>query len=277
MGANGPTGTGFGANIDNNAGTFDFKNSILAYPADGTNAYGTIIDQGFNISSDGSPAFGTNSHNHLDPELMALANNGGPTETMALTAGSPAIDAIFDSSAPPFDQRGVPRPFGPRSDIGAFEFNGTNVRTNSISGQITMGTNAYMGAVVVAVGGNSFSTQTDASGNYTLALPPGSYIVTPQPSGYFSPASLSVVLSTNVTGVNFSVANATAAIAANAASSNSVQLSFLGIPNLNYTVQASTNLINWQDIATISSQTNGAFFFSDSTTNFARRFYRAVP
>ncbi len=278
VGSSGPMGTGFGANIENKAGTFDFKNSILAYPAEGTNANGTIIDQGFNISSDGSPAFGTNSHNRLDPKLMGLANNGGPTETMALTAGSPAIDAIFDASAPPFDQRGVPRPFGPRSDIGAFEFNGTNgTGTNIISGQITMGTNAYMGAVVVAVGGNSFSTQTDASGNYNLALPSGSYVVTPQPGGRFNPASLSVVLSTNVTGVNFSVANAAAAITANSAGSNSVQLSFLGIPNINYTIQTSTNLINWQDIATISSQTNGAFFFSDSTTNFARRFYRAVP
>ena len=78
-------------------------------------------------------------------------------------------------------------------------------------------------------------------------------------------------------GMNFSVANAAAAIVANSANSNSVKLSFLGIPNLNYTVQASTNLIDWQDIATISSQTNGAFFFSDSTTNFTRRFYRAVP
>lgn len=272
-GTTGVSGTGYGANIENNAGTFIFKNSILAYPAGTTNAYGTIVDRGYNISSDGSPKFGTNSHNNLDPKLSSLANNGGPTETMALKAGSPAIDAIYDSSAPPFDQRGVPRPFGPRSDIGAFEY----VVTNTISGQIMVGTNAFVGAFVVAVGGNSFSTQTDSSGNYALALPSGPYVVTPQPSGYFSPADASVALSTNVTGVNFSVMNATAVIAPSGSSSNSIQLSFLGIPNLNYKIQASTNLINWQDITTISAQTNGSFFFSDTTTNFAMRYYRAVP
>ncbi len=272
-GATGASGTGYGANIENYAGTFIFKNSILAYPAGTTNACGTITDRGYNLSSDGSPKFGTNSHNNFGPKLSALANNGGPTETMALQAGSPAIDAIYDSSAPPFDQRGVPRPFGPRSDIGAFEY----VSTNTISGQIMVGTNAFVGAVVVAVGGNSFSTQTDASGNYALTLPAGPYVVTPQPGGYFSPVDTSVLLSTNVTGVNFSVMNAAAAIVSNGSNSNSVQLSFLGIPNLNYKIQASTNLINWQDLTTISAQTNGSFLFSDTTTNFAMRFYRAVP
>lgn len=68
-----------------------------------------------------------------DPKLGPLQDNGGPTETMALAAGSPAIDAgsAFDLGV---DQRGLPRPFdfgavgnathGDGSDIGAFESQG---------------------------------------------------------------------------------------------------------------------------------------------------------
>jgi len=44
-----------------------------------------------------------------------------PTETHALLEGSPAIDAGDDKHAPETDQRGVSRPQGDASDIGAFE------------------------------------------------------------------------------------------------------------------------------------------------------------
>jgi hypothetical protein len=50
-----------------------------------------------------------------------LAGNGGPTQTHALLAGSPAIDAADDGSAPATDQRGVARPQGQHADIGAYE------------------------------------------------------------------------------------------------------------------------------------------------------------
>lgn len=53
-----------------------------------------------------------------DPALGALADNGGPTKTMALAAGSPAIDVGGTCSE--FDQRGEPR-VG-KCDSGAFEF-----------------------------------------------------------------------------------------------------------------------------------------------------------
>ena len=52
-----------------------------------------------------------------DPLLEALADNGGPTATMALPAGSPAIDA--GDSCPATDQRGLPR--SGACDLGAFE------------------------------------------------------------------------------------------------------------------------------------------------------------
>jgi hypothetical protein len=65
-----------------------------------------------------------------DPLLGPLQDNGGPTQTMALMPGSPAIDA-GNSSGPSTDQRGDPRPVdftgipnaagGDGADIGAFE------------------------------------------------------------------------------------------------------------------------------------------------------------
>lgn len=87
------------------------------------NCSGTIVDAGHNLSSDASCVF-TNfgSLNNTDPKLGPLADNGGPTLTMALLAGSPAIDAGDNTSVPLTDQRGVARDFGAVTDIGAYEY-----------------------------------------------------------------------------------------------------------------------------------------------------------
>jgi hypothetical protein len=61
---------------------------------------------------------GSASH-PIDPLLGPLANNGGPTKTMALLAGSPCLQAGTSTGAPATDQRGVKRDKPP--DIGAFE------------------------------------------------------------------------------------------------------------------------------------------------------------
>jgi hypothetical protein len=66
----------------------------------------------------------------IDPKLGPLADNGGPTQTHALLAGSPAIGTGNAAAmagvgdVPLFDQRGAPygRVVGSRIDIGAFEF-----------------------------------------------------------------------------------------------------------------------------------------------------------
>ena len=64
----------------------------------------------------------------INPRLGPLADNGGPTQTMALLAGSPAIDqgANPDNTDKlATDQRGVPfvRTFGSQTDMGAYEVN----------------------------------------------------------------------------------------------------------------------------------------------------------
>jgi hypothetical protein len=57
------------------------------------------------------------------PMLLPLADNGGPTRTHALAAGSPAIDAGNNLAGLVTDQRGSPfvRVAGAAPDIGAFE------------------------------------------------------------------------------------------------------------------------------------------------------------
>jgi cysteine-rich repeat protein len=57
----------------------------------------------------------------IDPMLVPLQNNGGPTDTHALLPGSPALDKGEDANCPSEDQRGVVRPLGGKCDIGAFE------------------------------------------------------------------------------------------------------------------------------------------------------------
>lgn len=70
---------------------------------------------------------GTNNVSSTNPMLGALANNGGPTKTMALLTGSPAIDAgpnpVAEFTGNQFDQRGpgYARIVGGLADIGAFE------------------------------------------------------------------------------------------------------------------------------------------------------------
>ncbi len=60
------------------------------------------------LSSDSSCGFDLED---MDPQLGALANNGGPTFTHAPLPGSPVIDAGAASPVcPDFDQRGEPRP-----------------------------------------------------------------------------------------------------------------------------------------------------------------------
>lgn len=57
-----------------------------------------------------------------DPELEPLADNGGPTWTCGLGAGSSAIDAGTTVEEISTDQRGAPRPYGDSFDIGAYEY-----------------------------------------------------------------------------------------------------------------------------------------------------------
>ncbi len=74
----------------------------------------------------------------VDPDLGPLQNNGGPTQTMALLPGSPAINAGDTASVPDdirTDQRGngYRRIVDGRVDIGAFEFQDNRVLGHGVA------------------------------------------------------------------------------------------------------------------------------------------------
>lgn len=109
-------------------------NTIVANSPSGGNCAGFlqgIMNGGFfNIDDDGTCRVGIVADPMLDP--AGLQNNGGPTQTIALLPGSPAIDAIANGrngcgKVLNTDQRGLLRPAdgdgnGSAScDIGAFE------------------------------------------------------------------------------------------------------------------------------------------------------------
>lgn len=117
-------GTGdSGGGIYNGGGTSTLRNTIVAnnlisiYPV--RNCSGAITDGGGNLVWGDSSCPST--FINADPKLLALANNGGATQTMALDTGSAAIDAALPAHCPATDQRGVSRPQGAHCDIGAFE------------------------------------------------------------------------------------------------------------------------------------------------------------
>jgi CSLREA domain-containing protein len=112
---------------------FSVRNTILALNTVG--AVGMENDCGFAIvpplslgnnllSTDGPVGicegfYGPTDRIRANPKIGKLARNGGPTKTIALKQGSPAIGLAHKPSAPNRDQRGRKRDGNP--DAGAFE------------------------------------------------------------------------------------------------------------------------------------------------------------
>lgn len=114
----------------NTTGNVSFKNSIIkftgSYHVGATNpSYSSL---GYNVFSNSGLPVGTNAATDLlstDPVLLGLANNGGPTLTMALSTDqaipSQAINLIPVSSCLSKDQRGQSRTAGTFCDAGAYQ------------------------------------------------------------------------------------------------------------------------------------------------------------
>jgi hypothetical protein len=135
--ANNAAVTGSGGGIWNaGGGTLNLTNTIVAEntaTVSGPDIFGKVNTADHDLIGDGSgSAIITNlggnlvgtSTTPIDPRLGPLQNNGGPTETLALLASSPAIGHANNAKAPVTDQRGVTRVtgLGEVTDIGAFEF-----------------------------------------------------------------------------------------------------------------------------------------------------------
>ncbi len=127
-------GTGGGGGIEISGGTIALTGTIVATnevsgtPQDIQGAVSTAshnlvgVNSGLSGIKNGvnGNLLGT-SNSLIDPRLGPLQDNGGPTWTMALLPGSPAINAGVAVPDVTTDQRGVYRPQGRAPDIGAFE------------------------------------------------------------------------------------------------------------------------------------------------------------
>jgi hypothetical protein len=122
---------GIGDNVYSKGGSVTLQNTIVA-KGTSENCFGTMTSNGYNLSSDNTCNFNSRGDlNNHDPLLGPLQNNGGPTDTMALLPGSPALDAGNPTGCTDgqgnllkTDQRGMPRPDKEDSvgcDIGAYE------------------------------------------------------------------------------------------------------------------------------------------------------------
>lgn len=108
---------------------FSPRNTIIAhnqvYDDEGINCYeasGTA-SEGNNLENfDTCGLDGAGDKTLTDAGLLPRANNGGQTDTYALSSASPAIDAGTNAECPATDQRGTARPQGAACDIGAYEF-----------------------------------------------------------------------------------------------------------------------------------------------------------
>ena len=135
------TATGVGGNLSVLSGVVNLRNTIVAGGTATTrpDLDGAFVSQDYNLlqSFAGATITGTTTNNitGVSPNLAALANNGGQTDTQLPNVGSPVIDK--GGAGVNADQRGISRPFddplianatgGNGSDIGAVEFQPTDV------------------------------------------------------------------------------------------------------------------------------------------------------
>ena len=153
-----------GGGVDNEQGTVVVGDTIIA----GNTAFldgdviGAFSSVGYNLVGDesGSSGFATagdqvgTAAGPLNAVLGPLQDNGGPTPTVALLPGSPAIDAGSDAVIPPgiaTDQRGLPRITNGAVDIGAFESRGFTISLWSGNHQQAVAQTPFAAPLVVTV------------------------------------------------------------------------------------------------------------------------------
>ena len=178
--------------------TIEIHNTIVADNPGGNCSYPpTSMILGINIDSDGS----CGGMVLADPQLGPLANNGGLTMTHSIAPTSLARDNAF-GLCPATDQRGEPRPHGPKCDLGSFEYSGNvpPADTSQISGLVyndadesglpdpgeapLEGVELVLASGSCASPGVSQSVLTASDGTYLFELTPptaGSYCLSVDP------------------------------------------------------------------------------------------------
>ena len=142
-----------------NYGTISLTNTIVA----GNN--------GGDVGGGGSQT-GRNNLIGGNPLLAAMVDYGGPTATMALLPGSPAIGGGTSEGAPSSDQRGQPR--SGHVDIGAFQSQGFTIApTGGSNSQSTPVNQAFPKPLVFTVTANNPAEPVDGGIVHFVVTPIG--------------------------------------------------------------------------------------------------------
>ncbi|HWE03502.1 MAG TPA: Ig-like domain-containing protein, partial [Tepidisphaeraceae bacterium] len=168
-------------------------------------AAGTVASSGANdIVQTGSVY--TIAASVANPDLGALANNGGPTDTFAPAADSPAINAASNALIPTgvmTDQRGYTRVANATVDIGAYEYGAIDlanslVVTTTVDGFSSAGPVSLRQAVAYAqfLGGS----QTITFDPGLTASVPGSIELSIDGDDTFGPSALAIVSDITIDG-----------------------------------------------------------------------------
>jgi hypothetical protein len=167
------------------AGNYDYNfysdDMYLAGFVTGTNC---LLGTGITTQINGNGNIYIDSN---DPGLGPLQYNGGPTQTMALLPGSPAIGHGNNAYAPATDQRGFARldDAGETTDIGAFEVLGSL----AVSGLRSPTTAGAAGSFTVMALNSDGTTNTSYAGTVHLtssdpqAVLPADYTFTTSDAG----------------------------------------------------------------------------------------------
>jgi CSLREA domain-containing protein len=203
-------------------GTLNLKNSIVADNTVGTGGTapdiaGAINSQDYNHIEDttGATIGGTTTNNATgDPQLGALANNGGNTQTHLPGAGSPVLNTIPNGTndcgtTVTNDQRGVTRPSGAGCEKGSVEVNAIAAGPWDLGGRVLTSDGRGIRNVIVTVSGGGLPqplvTQTGMLGWFFFPdLPGGVYTVTVSAKRFtFAQPSHQVTLGSDVTNEVF--------------------------------------------------------------------------
>jgi len=265
----GPAGSSSGGAICNSNGTVNLYNTILAYSTSGSNCWGTVFDLGHNLSSDASAGFyASGSLNNTDPILGPLGNYGGPTLTMVLLTGSPAIDGGATATAPATDQRGRSRPYGAAADIGAFESSAPFIVEGKISGSTD---------VVIFSAGTTNIAVTNVGTYWFRTLPAGSCVITPSNANYvFAPNSRSFTLGPDQLNADFK-AYRWNTINVDNTTNSTLHLVYAGTNGQTYRVLTTSNLTGpWLPVATNTLLASNYFDLFLPMTGGPLHLYRTV-
>lgn len=275
-GTNGAPGAGQGDSLGCTGATLTVQSCILAAnAATDTNVFGAIVDAGYNLNSDAMGVLtSSTSLNNTNPELGAPGNYGGPTPTIPLLAGSPAMDAADPAAFPPTDQRGFPRPRGYGPDIGAFEFQ-SGPSGYTVSGTV-MGC-TLTNEITVKLGTNLVTTTTN-NGQYQFNVGlTGTYIVTPVNTNYlFIPETIQVTVGPSQSGLNFEACRWNTLSLGEC--TNHILHLILASHNtgLTYRTLSSSNLVQWTPIATNMVGASHYYDVFVPVTNGPQQFFRTV-